>query len=180
MDEFINTAYDKMKELHDSLTELLALYQDKDVLLTVRTDTIAKAAEALASQLAAADSAVAALASEQAALASETATNAAATSASASVTAATAAQTAAEAARDAAVVAHTAAETAEVNAEAAAADAATSLASIQAVILTGTGSPETVVAADPGTLYLDLAGGAGVTLYVKESGVATNTGWVAK
>jgi len=43
----------------------------------------------------------------------------------------------------------------------------------------GTGSPETVVAAPVGSLYLRLDGGASTTLYVKESGTA-KTGWVAK
>lgn len=49
----------------------------------------------------------------------------------------------------------------------------------RAVPLSGTGSPETVVAAPVGTLYTRTDGGAGTTLYVKESG-AGNTGWVAK
>ena len=44
----------------------------------------------------------------------------------------------------------------------------------------GAGSPQGVVTADPGTLYLRSDGGPGTTLYVKESGVGTNTGWVAK
>lgn len=43
----------------------------------------------------------------------------------------------------------------------------------------GTGSPEGVVAAPVGTLYRRLDGGAGSTLYVKESGTG-NTGWSAK
>lgn len=43
----------------------------------------------------------------------------------------------------------------------------------------GTGSPETVVVAPVGSIYKRLDGGAGTTLYVKESGVAA-TGWVAK
>jgi len=43
----------------------------------------------------------------------------------------------------------------------------------------GTGSPETVVSAPVGSLYLRLDGGAATTLYVKESGSA-KTGWVAK
>ncbi len=46
-------------------------------------------------------------------------------------------------------------------------------------VITGFGSPEGVVTAPVGTLYLRLNGGAGTTLYVKESGVG-NTGWVAK
>jgi hypothetical protein len=43
----------------------------------------------------------------------------------------------------------------------------------------GTGSPEGVVAAPVGTAYLRDDGGAGTTLYVKESGTG-NTGWAAK
>jgi hypothetical protein len=47
-------------------------------------------------------------------------------------------------------------------------------------ITSGSGSPEGAVTANPGSLFSDDNGGAGVTLYVKESGVATDTGWVAK
>lgn len=43
----------------------------------------------------------------------------------------------------------------------------------------GSGSPETVVTAPVGSLFTRTDGGAGTTLYVKESG-AGNTGWVAK
>jgi hypothetical protein len=43
----------------------------------------------------------------------------------------------------------------------------------------GTGSPEGVVTARPGSIYLNKSGGASTTLYVKESGTS-NTGWVAK
>jgi hypothetical protein len=43
----------------------------------------------------------------------------------------------------------------------------------------GIGSPETVVTAPVGSLYLRLDGGAATTLYVKESGTA-KTGWVGK
>lgn len=46
-------------------------------------------------------------------------------------------------------------------------------------IFVGTGSPETVVAATVGALFLRTDGGASTTLYVKESGTG-NTGWVAK
>ena len=46
-------------------------------------------------------------------------------------------------------------------------------------LFNGTGSPEGVVAAQPGSLYCNSAGGAGTTLYVKQSG-SGNTGWVAK
>lgn len=49
-----------------------------------------------------------------------------------------------------------------------------------AKIYTGTGSPETVVTAYEGALFLRSDGGAGTTLYVKESGNNTNTGWVGK
>jgi len=43
----------------------------------------------------------------------------------------------------------------------------------------GTGTPEGVVTASVGSLYSRTDGGAGTTLYVKESGTG-NTGWVAK
>lgn len=44
--------------------------------------------------------------------------------------------------------------------------------------LQGAGTPEGVVAAPVGARYMNTTGGAGTTLYVKESGVG-NTGWVA-
>lgn len=44
---------------------------------------------------------------------------------------------------------------------------------------TGAGSPEGVVTAKPGTLYLRTDGGASTTLYVKTSGTG-DTGWTAK
>ena len=47
------------------------------------------------------------------------------------------------------------------------------------IIRTGTGSPESVVSASIGSLYLRLDGGATTTLYVKTSGTG-NTGWTAK
>lgn len=43
----------------------------------------------------------------------------------------------------------------------------------------GSGSPESVVTADPGSTYRNFGGGAGTSFYVKESGVG-NTGWIAK
>lgn len=43
----------------------------------------------------------------------------------------------------------------------------------------GAGSPEGVVTAQPGSLYLRTDGGTGTSLYVKESGTG-NTGWAAK
>lgn len=45
--------------------------------------------------------------------------------------------------------------------------------------ISGTGSPEGVVAASPGSLYVNLSGGTSTTLYVKTSG-SGNTGWTAK
>jgi hypothetical protein len=46
-------------------------------------------------------------------------------------------------------------------------------------VLFGTGTPETNVTAPIGTMYLRKDGGAGTTLYVKESGTGA-TGWAAK
>lgn len=43
-----------------------------------------------------------------------------------------------------------------------------------------TGSPENVIAASQGAICLNTTGGASTTLYVKESGGSTNTGWIAK
>lgn len=48
------------------------------------------------------------------------------------------------------------------------------------IIYSGQGTPEGVVVADRGVMYLRTDGGAGTTLYIKESGDGTNTGWVAK
>jgi hypothetical protein len=48
------------------------------------------------------------------------------------------------------------------------------------VMSSGVGSPNGVVVGSPGDMYLNTSGGAGTTLYIKESGSATNTGWVAK
>jgi hypothetical protein len=48
-----------------------------------------------------------------------------------------------------------------------------------AALKSGTGSPEGTVVAPVGSLYLRSDGGAGTTLYVKESGTG-NTGWSAK
>lgn len=47
----------------------------------------------------------------------------------------------------------------------------------------GEGTPEAVVTAKQGSLFVRSDGGAGTTLYVKESGgvtTPTNTGWAAK
>lgn len=48
------------------------------------------------------------------------------------------------------------------------------------IIMRGTGGPEGVAYAYVGSLYLRTDGGASTTLYVKQSGAGTNTGWVAK
>lgn len=42
----------------------------------------------------------------------------------------------------------------------------------------GSGSPESSITADPGSAYMNTAGGSGTTLYVKASGTG-NTGWRA-
>ncbi len=47
-------------------------------------------------------------------------------------------------------------------------------------IRSGSGSPEGVVAANVGSLYLRTDGGASTSLYVKEANDGVNTGWVAK
>ena len=46
-------------------------------------------------------------------------------------------------------------------------------------LFNGTGSPEGVLTAAPGSLYCNSSGGTNTTLYVKESG-SGNTGWAAK
>lgn len=46
-------------------------------------------------------------------------------------------------------------------------------------IYSGTGSPEGVITAPPGSLFMNKTGGAGVSIYVKESGIG-NVGWIAK
>jgi hypothetical protein len=50
---------------------------------------------------------------------------------------------------------------------------------VEALILYGNGTPEGVVTAPVGAVFTRSDGGAGTTLYVKESGTG-NTGWVAK
>jgi hypothetical protein len=47
-------------------------------------------------------------------------------------------------------------------------------------VSSGAGTPEGVVAGSPGDLYVNTAGGAGATLWVKETGVSTKVGWIAK
>lgn len=46
-------------------------------------------------------------------------------------------------------------------------------------ITTGAGTPEGAITANPGSVHLRTDGGAGTSLYVKESGTGA-TGWVAK
>ena len=50
---------------------------------------------------------------------------------------------------------------------------------VEAPIFSGAGSPEGVVTSPVGGMYRRTNGGAGTTLYIKESGTG-NTGWVAK
>lgn len=49
----------------------------------------------------------------------------------------------------------------------------------ESAVLRGKGSPQGIVAANPGTLYIDPSGGANATLWVKETGTG-KTGWAAK
>lgn len=63
-----------------------------------------------------------------------------------------------------------------VAAEAAAAQAE----AVAAMFHSGTGSPEGVVVAPVGAIYLRDDGGVGTTLYVKEADGTGNTGWDAK
>ena len=48
------------------------------------------------------------------------------------------------------------------------------------IIRQGVGNPNSAETGSPGDVYLNLSGGAGATLWIKESGVKTDTGWVAK
>lgn len=45
---------------------------------------------------------------------------------------------------------------------------------------TGSGDPNGVVSAPTGSLYTSRTGGAGATLWAKESSPTPSTGWVAK
>jgi hypothetical protein len=47
-------------------------------------------------------------------------------------------------------------------------------------VLDGYGSPQSAVYGYPGDIYLNRNGGSATTLWVKESGVGTDTGWTAK
>jgi len=46
-------------------------------------------------------------------------------------------------------------------------------------LFSGAGSPEGVITANPGAIYENTSGGAGIAFFVKETG-AGNTGWIAK
>jgi len=59
-------------------------------------------------------------------------------------------------------------------------DMQNAMLSLLGLIFSGAGGPNGAVTASPGAIYLNTSGGAGTTLYVKESGVNTNTGWVGK
>lgn len=57
---------------------------------------------------------------------------------------------------------------------------ATGPAGSEAKWYSGEGSPEGAQLGSPGDLYSNRLGGSNTTLYVKESGSGTNTGWTAK
>lgn len=44
----------------------------------------------------------------------------------------------------------------------------------------GSGVPNGMKVGSPPDIYLDINGGANLTIWIKESGVATNSGWAAK
>lgn len=48
------------------------------------------------------------------------------------------------------------------------------------VVRSGTGSPNGTISGNPCDLYTNTSGGAGTTLYVKESGIGNTSGWVGK
>lgn len=56
----------------------------------------------------------------------------------------------------------------------------TLLSDLADLVCFGTGSPQGVLKANIGKIYLRRDGGAGTTIYIKESGNGTNTGWVGK
>lgn len=57
---------------------------------------------------------------------------------------------------------------------------AVTVAGTAAAVYSGTGSPEGVHAYAKGSIYLRTDGSTGTAFYVKETGLATSTGWVAK
>jgi len=50
----------------------------------------------------------------------------------------------------------------------------------EVLLITGSGTPQSAVTASVGAQFLRNDGGANTTLYIKESGTNTNTGWVGK
>lgn len=54
------------------------------------------------------------------------------------------------------------------------------LTRLSGILHVGQGGPNTVVAAPTGHIYIDELGGAGTTLWVKESSPTPKTGWVGK
>jgi hypothetical protein len=48
------------------------------------------------------------------------------------------------------------------------------------ILIQGEGSPEGVVAAAVGSIYQQTDGGAGTSVWVKETGGSTDTGWAPK
>jgi hypothetical protein len=51
---------------------------------------------------------------------------------------------------------------------------------LRGLLFIGTGAPGGVVTASPPAIYLNRSGGAGTTIWIKESGAATSAGWVGK
>lgn len=51
---------------------------------------------------------------------------------------------------------------------------------LQALVRPCVGDPNGQLVGSPGMLALNSQGGAGATLWVKESGSGTNTGWIPK
>lgn len=51
---------------------------------------------------------------------------------------------------------------------------------LSSTVTIGTGNPNGVVVGSPPDLFLNTSGGAGTTLWVKESGNSTDSGWVGK
>lgn len=51
------------------------------------------------------------------------------------------------------------------------------MSAFRAISYSGVGSPNGVVIGSPGDFYTDTAGGVGATLWLKQTGINTNTGW---
>jgi len=52
------------------------------------------------------------------------------------------------------------------------------MSEFRSISYSGVGSPNGFVVGTPGDFYTDTAGGIGATLWIKETGIATNVGWV--